>query len=224
MYISFAHRRARVDREADRRAAEAERVVDAGRDRRAWGHRPRTASRELLSLRIVGIGPRRSLRPARGSPAAPRRRCSRRRSRACSGSAGRSRGVLRERAGRTMLEALIDGQDHHLAGAGQAAGHHHAAQVCEDARRVGLVPGQNLVDAFGHGLEEEGGRGVRGEGETVRCRERRGGWDRVRGRQALQDGRPAACSREARNGPPQRRLDARTVCAAPDCRPAAGRR
>ncbi len=46
-------------------------------------------------------------------------------------------GVRREGAGRAMLEALVDRQDHHLARAAQAAVH-------QDAGQVALVPGQSL--------------------------------------------------------------------------------
>jgi hypothetical protein len=44
--------------------------------------------------------------------------------------------VLGEGAGRTVLEALIDGQDHHLARAGQRAG---VEQTIEIGERPGTV-------------------------------------------------------------------------------------
>jgi len=57
-----------------------------------------------------------------------------------------SRRVRREAAGRAVLEALIDRQDHHLAGAGQPALHQDAGQVRLGPRVVALVVAQDRFD------------------------------------------------------------------------------
>ena len=55
-------------------------------------------------------------------------------------------GVRRERARRAVLEALVDGEDHHLARAGERAVVEHAGQVGLRARVVAAVPGQDLAE------------------------------------------------------------------------------
>ncbi len=59
--------------------------------------------------------------------------------------------VRLERAPRPVLEALIDGQDHHLAGAGEHAGVHQLAKVPDDAGVLARVVRQDLLDALAHG-------------------------------------------------------------------------
>ncbi|EAU63618.1 hypothetical protein STIAU_6444 [Stigmatella aurantiaca DW4/3-1] len=56
-----------------------------------------------------------------------------------------------EGARRTVLEALIHGQDDQLAGAGERAGVQQAGQVGEGARVVGWVPREDLLDAISVG-------------------------------------------------------------------------
>ena len=58
--------------------------------------------------------------------------------------------VRREAARRAVLEALVDRQDHQLAGAAEAAVVQHAREVGERAGVVARVPGQDLLDALGH--------------------------------------------------------------------------
>ena len=48
-----------------------------------------------------------------------------------------------------MLEALVDRQDHQLAGAAEPALHQDARQVGLGARVVALVPGEDLADLRG---------------------------------------------------------------------------
>ena len=62
-------------------------------------------------------------------------------------------GVGCEAAGRAVLEALVHGQDHELAGARQATGVHDAGQVGLHARGFRAVPGQDFTHACsGHGF------------------------------------------------------------------------
>ena len=58
------------------------------------------------------------------------------------------RRVGREAARRAMLEALIDRQDHQLAGAAELALHQDAGEVGLGAGIVALVGGQDLPDPF----------------------------------------------------------------------------
>jgi hypothetical protein len=55
------------------------------------------------------------------------------------------RRVRCETARRAVLEALIDRQDHHLAGATELAGRQDAREVRLHPRRIALVPVQNLL-------------------------------------------------------------------------------
>ena len=58
--------------------------------------------------------------------------------------------VLGKGAGRAVLEALVDRQDHQLARACERAGLEHPAQVLEYAGGLGSVPAENLFDTIGH--------------------------------------------------------------------------
>ena len=55
-----------------------------------------------------------------------------------------------EAADRPVLEALIDREDHELPGARQRPGVHELIEVAHDARIVGAVPTQDLLDAIAH--------------------------------------------------------------------------
>ena len=48
-----------------------------------------------------------------------------------------------------MFEALVDRQDHHLAGTGELAGHQDAGDVRLCARRIAFVIGENFLNALG---------------------------------------------------------------------------
>src|SRR5581483_12209220 len=58
--------------------------------------------------------------------------------------------VHREAAGRTMFEALIDGQDDEFAGPGEFAVIHDAGKIAAHARILRLVPTENFPHALGH--------------------------------------------------------------------------
>ena len=63
------------------------------------------------------------------------------------------RGVLGEAPRRSVLEALVDRQDHELARPAEAAVVQQPRQVRQRARVVGGVPGQDLLHVLGgHGL------------------------------------------------------------------------
>src|SRR5690349_9738188 len=55
-------------------------------------------------------------------------------------------GVGREGAGGAVLEALIDRQDHHLAGAAELAVHQQAGKVRLGAGAIALVVVEDLLD------------------------------------------------------------------------------
>ena len=55
-------------------------------------------------------------------------------------------GVRRKAAGRAVLKALVDWQDHNLAGAAQFALHQDAGQIAFGASVVALVIGENFAD------------------------------------------------------------------------------
>jgi len=59
-------------------------------------------------------------------------------------------GVRREAARRTVLEALVHGQDHELAGAGQAPAVHESVEVGERAGVPRGVTAQDLADSMRH--------------------------------------------------------------------------
>ncbi len=83
-------------------------------------------------------------------------------------------GVGRERAGRAVLEALVDRQDHHLARAAQLAVHQDAGKVGLGAGAIALVVVEDLLDDAGdfHG-------GAPGRGSYGPKRRRFSGWDGV---------------------------------------------
>src|SRR5262245_13102521 len=141
---------ARIDREADRGATEAQRVVDRTRDR---GLRVRSAVQRVA---VVQLQDQRDAARvlARTAFEETERRCIR----VAAGGDRElemivrvvTRRVLRERTRGTVLEALVDRQDHELAGAGERAGFHDPAQVLQDAWVVGFVPAEDFVDALAH--------------------------------------------------------------------------
>ena len=59
-------------------------------------------------------------------------------------------GIGGEAAGGAVLIALIDGQDHQLAGAGQASLHHQAGEIGLNARAFAFIPGQDFLDLRSH--------------------------------------------------------------------------
>ena len=145
-----AGRGARIDREADRGAAEPQRVLDAGGDRlilRRVARHQRVGGVHFqdggnLAGEGVGAGLQRAQRRGVGVQA----RVDRHLIVVMRIIAGR---VRREAAGRAVLEALIDRQDDHLAGAAQLALHQNPAQIGLHARGVGLVVGKDLLDVSG---------------------------------------------------------------------------
>ena len=135
-----------IDGEADRRAAEAQRVLDAGGDRLVAFLGARQAV-GAVHLRIVGIcagegvGAGLDNAERRGIGAEP--------------GLDRElemvvrvigRRVRREAARRAVLEALVDRQDHHLAGAAELALHQDAGEVGLGAGIVALVIGEDFCD------------------------------------------------------------------------------
>src|SRR5207245_7149235 len=153
-------RRGGVDGEADRAAPEAEGIVGAAGDRRAWV----AAAGEAVG--VVELQDERDLarelrRP--GLEEAERRRVgvAARRQRQLEVVAR----IVRNRIGRkgtrrAVLEALVDGQDHEPTAARQAPVVHEARQVGQRARVVASVPAQDLSYALVHGrkLSSEMGR------------------------------------------------------------------
>src|SRR5881628_2085418 len=146
-----ARRRGGIDGEADRAAPEAEGIVGAAGDRRAWV----AAAGEAVG--VVELQDERDLarelrRP--GLEEAERRRVgvAARRQRQLEVVAW----IVRNRIGRkgtrrAVLEALVDGQDHEPAAARQAPVVHEARQVGQRARVVASVPAQDLSYALVHG-------------------------------------------------------------------------
>jgi hypothetical protein len=57
--------------------------------------------------------------------------------------------VRREGAVGTVLEALVDRQDHHLAAAAELAVHQHAGEVRLGAGAIALVVVEDLLDGAG---------------------------------------------------------------------------
>lgn len=72
--------------------------------------------------------------------------------------------IRRELASRSVLEALVDGKDDHLAGSRQTAGAQELVQVSEDTDIVGAVSAKNFFHAVSHrlvsiwGIKERGSR------------------------------------------------------------------
>ena len=144
--------RPRVDRVADADAAEPHGVRDAPGDGlpRVLLLHERVAVVELQDQRDVAreLARARLEEPERGGV------------RAAAGVDGElevvagvvPRGVHGERAPRAVLEALVDGQDHHAAGPAEAPVAEEAGQVRESAWAVAPVPGQDLLHAIRHAL------------------------------------------------------------------------
>ena len=57
--------------------------------------------------------------------------------------------VRRKAAGGAVLEALIDRQDHQLAGAAKLAFHQNSGEVCFGTGIVAFVPIQDLLHSLG---------------------------------------------------------------------------
>ena len=137
--------RARIDREADAGAAQMQRVLDRG-GHRLIGHAGGQAVgavhlEDRRQLAGIGVGAR--------LEQAERRRI------AVQPGVDRElvevervvgRRVRGEAARGPVLVALVDRQDHQLAGAGQAAVHQEAGEAAFDAGALALVPGQDLFD------------------------------------------------------------------------------
>ena len=144
----IAGARAGINRKADGRAAEAQRVFDGARQSGTWFHfRQRVGVVELQDERNLA-----GEFAADGLEKAERRGV-----RVTAGFDGeldvivgivRGR-IRRKRPGRSVLEALVDGKDDHLAGAAELAGVEQPSQIGEGAGIVGWVPGQNLTNALG---------------------------------------------------------------------------
>ena len=64
------------------------------------------------------------------------------------------RRVRREAACRAVLEALVDRQDHHFAGAAKFAGGQDAGEVGLHAGRIAFVPVQDLLYLLGDAHED----------------------------------------------------------------------
>jgi len=139
-----SHARGRVDGEADRGAAEAQRVAHAAGDRRA------RVVPAVEGVRVVQLEDgRNAARELRGAGLEEAE------GRGVGVAAGVDRelevvarvvagGVRREAARRAVLEALVHRQDHELAGAAQPAVVQQPGQVVEGPRVVRAVPGEDL--------------------------------------------------------------------------------
>ena len=136
---------ARIDGEADADAAEPERVLDGGGHRLVGcGGAQRVGAVHLEDGRqLAGVGVGALLEQAE------RRRVAR--------QAGVDRqlieivGIVGRRVGReaargAVLVALVDRQDHQLAGAGEPAVHQQPREIALHAGALALVPGQDLFD------------------------------------------------------------------------------
>ena len=140
--------RAGINREADRRTAETQRVLDRGRHRLVLDHRM-----------AVGIVHLENGRDRAGKTIGARLDHPERRRIGAETGIDRElimvmrivpRRIWREAARRAVLEALVDRQNNQFARTGQFAVHQNARQIALGARIVALVIGQNLTDPLGH--------------------------------------------------------------------------
>jgi len=142
--------RARVDGEADGGAAKAQRIIDAGGDSLVLAAGVRHQAVGAVALQdgrdLAGKGVGAGFQhPQRGGIGVQ------------PGIDGQlvmvmgviAGGVRGEGAGRAVLEALIDRQDDHLAGAAELAFHQHPAEVALHAGIVALVIRQDLLNDSG---------------------------------------------------------------------------
>ena len=136
-----------IDGEADRRAAEAQRVLDAGGDRLV-----------LVGGEAVGVVALQDRRDRAGEGVGAGVDHAERRGVGVQPGLDRElimvvriigRRIGREAARGAVLEALIDRQDHHLAGAAQLPGGQDAGEVGLHAGRIALIPVQDFLHFLG---------------------------------------------------------------------------